>query len=223
VALDGLRSVGILGGTFNPPHLGHLAVALHARRELELERVLLVPAHIPPHKAGEEDPGAEHRVRMCHLLVEGEPALSVSTIEIERGGPSYTVDTLTAIHDSDPEAELTFIVGADTARTLPSWREPSRVLELAGLAVAARTGSARQDVLATVASLGGRSDGERAARVGTEAAGVRFLQMPVMEVSSSIVRERVARGEPCERLVGAAVARYILEHGLYGATAGSAS
>jgi nicotinate-nucleotide adenylyltransferase len=205
-----LRSIGILGGTFNPPHLGHLAVARHARAELGLECVLLMPAHIPPHKTAGEDPGPEDRLRMCQLSVEGADGLSACGLEIERGGPSYTVDTLEAIHASHPDAELTFIVGADTARTLASWREPVKLLELARLAVAARTGSARRQVLDTVVALGTEEgDGQALA------AGVRFLEMPTIEISSSMVRRCVARQEPIDELVGPAVARYIAEHRLY--------
>jgi nicotinate-nucleotide adenylyltransferase len=193
------RSIGILGGTFNPPHLGHLAVACHARDELSLERVLLIPAHTAPHKSdgeggsGGRDPGPEHRLRMCQLMVDGVAGLSVCAVEIERGGLSYTVDTLRSIHASHPNAELTLIVGADIASTLSSWREPAQLLELAQLAVAAR------------------DDG----RAGEPAQGVTFLEMPAVEVSSSTVRRRAAAGEPIESLVGPAVAGYIAAHGLY--------
>jgi len=112
--------LGILGGTFNPPHLGHLAIARDALRELALDRVVLVPARMPPHKMVERDPGSAARLAMCRLLVAGVEGVSVCAHELERDGPSYTVDTLGAIHASDPDAELTFIVGADTAATLPS-------------------------------------------------------------------------------------------------------
>jgi len=157
-----------------------------------------------------------HRLRMCQLSVEGADGLSACGLEIERGGPSYTVDTLEAIHASHPDAELTFIVGADTARTLASWREPVRLLELAHLAVAARTGSARRQVLDTVVSLGAADeDGQEGGRAQAERERVRFLEMPAIEISSSMVRRRVARGEPIDELVGPAVARYIAEHGLY--------
>jgi nicotinate-nucleotide adenylyltransferase len=201
VALDDLRSVGILGGTFNPPHLGHLAIACHARDELGLGLVLLMPSQTPPHKPI-ADPGSEHRLRMCRLLVEDVGRLRVCPLELERRGPSYTVNTLKVIRASHPDVELTFIVGADTARTLPAWREPAKLLELADLAVAARAGTARREVLDAVAPLGA-------------SAGVRFLEAPVMEISSSIARGRVARGEPIDDLVGPAVARYVTEHGLY--------
>jgi nicotinate-nucleotide adenylyltransferase len=172
----------------------------------------MMPARIPPHKQAEQDPGPEHRLAMCRLCIAGADGLSVCALEIERGGTSFTVDTLQAIHSSHPNAQLTFILGADTASTLPAWREPARVLELADLAVAARTGSDREDVLETVEGLlaaGRPGSGDR------RSSAVRFLHMPTVEVSSSIARERAAAGVPIEDLVGAAVAGYIREHGLY--------
>jgi nicotinate-nucleotide adenylyltransferase len=141
---------------------------------------------------------------MCQLAVEDVDGLAVCDIELERGGLSYTVDTLTSMRASHPDAALTLIVGADTAATINSWREPERLLELAQLAVAARAGAARRRVLDVL-----------------EGARVRFLEMPTISVSSSLVRERVARGEAVEELVGPAVARYIDEHRLYRAGAGA--
>jgi nicotinate-nucleotide adenylyltransferase len=204
--------VGILGGTFNPPHLGHLSVARHAHDELGLQELVMMPAHITPHKATDEDPGPEHRLEMCRLIANDVAGLSVSSLEIERGGPSYTVDTLRAIHASDPDAQLTFIVGADTASTLPAWRDPAELLELANLAVAAREGSARQVVLESLSPLLGSGP---EAGAGGSSRRVSFLNMPAMNVSSSMVRERVARGDSIEDLVGPAVAGYIAEQGLY--------
>jgi nicotinate-nucleotide adenylyltransferase len=170
--------------------------------------VLLVPACTAPHKSdGEsgsagEDPGPEHRLRMCQLAVQGVDGLAVCDIELERGGLSYTVDTVRSIHARHPHAELTLIVGADIASTLNSWREPEQLRELVGLAVAARDGAARERVLGALAG-----------------ATVRFLEMPTIAVSSSLVRRHVARGGAVEELVGPAVARYIDEHGLYSAGA----
>ncbi len=206
-----MAKLGILGGSFNPPHRGHLALALDAREELGLERVLLMPLHTPAHKLAAGDPGPLHRLAMCRLAVEGEHSVEASALEIERGGPSYTADTLSEIHAGDPEVDLTFIVGADTALTLPRWRRPERVLALARLAVASRPGTDGAQVLDALGSIPLAADGPRAQ------ADVVFLSMPPIDVSSSQVRERVAAGEPIGDLVAEPVARYIAEHRLYGA------
>jgi nicotinate-nucleotide adenylyltransferase len=171
-----------------------------------------MPARIPPHKTAERDPGAQRRLAMCRLAIDGEPGLSACSLEIDRPGPSYTVDTLEAIHAIQPDAELTFVVGADIARTLPSWREPAQVLELARLAVAERSGASRDEVLSAVERVGTSSGGGAPA---PGAGDVVFLQMPRVDVSSSLVRERAALGEPLEPLVGADLARYISDRGLY--------
>jgi nicotinate-nucleotide adenylyltransferase len=197
-----VERVGILGGTFNPPHLGHLALAQRAASELDLAGVHLIPAHTPPHKRAEPEPGAQHRVEMCRLLVEDAPGLSVCALEVERGGTSYTVDTLRSIHAAHPEVEMTLITGADSARTIPGWREPLALFELADVAVAAREGTDREAVAGALAPLLG-------------GARLEFLRAPMLDVSSSQARERAARGEDLEDLVGARVARYISEHGLY--------
>jgi nicotinate-nucleotide adenylyltransferase len=188
---------------FNPPHLGHLALARAAASELGLRRVLLTPVSIPPHKPAKWDPGAEHRLKMCQLATEDAPCLGVCTLELERPGPSYTIDTLRNIHASDPDAELTLILGADMAQTLACWREPREILKLARLAVAEREDTIRSDVLQALAPLDGK-------------AGIRFVDMPRLDISSSLVRKRLTAGEPIEQLVGGEVADYIAQHQLYG-------
>ncbi len=209
--LADVRSLGILGGTFNPPHLGHVALARHAHEELGLERVVLMPTGSPLHKPAAVEPGPDRRLAMCRLAAQGVDGLSACALEVERGGPSYTVDTLRAIHATHPNADLTFIVGADTAATLASWREPAELLGLARLAVASREGSDRRQVLDTVAGLAGE-DAQARERL---TARVEFLAMDTINVSSSAVRERASRGEQLTDLVPAAVADYIAEHDLY--------
>lgn len=205
-----MPAIGILGGSFNPPHLGHLALARHAREELGLDSVLLMPLHSPPHKPGGVDPGPEHRLEMCRLTVAGEPGVRACDLEIERGGPSYTADTLTELHALHPQDDLTFIVGADTARTLPSWHDPQTVLGLARLAVASRPGTDREDVLEALSGLATeRSNGQ------PPAPRVVFLSMSPMEVSSSLARRRLAAGKPVGDLLAGPVCDYIGGHGLY--------
>jgi nicotinate-nucleotide adenylyltransferase len=207
-----VERIGILGGTFNPPHVGHVALARHARAELDLERVLLMPANLAPNKpVVGDDPGPDHRLRMCRLAVASEPGLEASALEIERGGTSYTVDTVQAIHDAHPDAELTLIVGADTARTLPGWHEPERLLGMVrSLAVAERD---ELDLGQTSAQLGPLM-APSASGSGSRP-GLTALEMPPVALSSSVVRQRIAAGESIAGLVGERVAGYIAEQGLY--------
>jgi nicotinate-nucleotide adenylyltransferase len=195
--------LGILGGTFNPPHLGHLICAQEAYLHLRLDRVMLIPAHIPPHKAVEEDPGAEHRLELCQIAVRGDERLVVSDIEVQRDGPSYTVDTLEVLKTRAPDTELFLIVGGDIAAGFPRWREPERVLSLASLAVAQREGTDRSTIDAALAQVKG---GDRAT----------FFPMPMISISSSAIRDRTRASRPIKYMVPDAVAAYISDHGLYG-------
>jgi nicotinate-nucleotide adenylyltransferase len=193
--------LGLLGGTFNPPHIGHLVCASLAIEALELDRVLLVPVNEPPHKAPEGDPGVEHRIELCRLAVAGDERLGVSLVDAEVPGPSFTVDTLSRLHDRCPGDHLTFIVGGDMALSLPTWREPAAILELSELGVAEREGVRRADIA------------ERLSELGTE--NVRFFDMPRIDVSSSLIRRLVAAGRPIRYLVPDPVAGYIERVGLY--------
>ena len=195
-----------MGGTFNPPHLGHLLCAQEALIDLGLDEVVLIPVNAPPHKSNEHDPGVAHRVAMCELGIAGEPRFSVSRMEADRPGPSYTVDTLEALHASRPGIELTFIVGGDMAAALPSWRDPERVVALAQFAVAERAGHERKVILERVSAVTGAVD------------RVRFFDMPRLDISSSLIRRRVAAGRPIRYLVPDGVAQYIEREGLYGAS-----
>ena len=194
--------LGILGGTFNPPHLGHLVCAQEAHRSLELDRVMLVPARIPPHKPVEHEPGPEHRLELCSLAVCDDDRFEVSDIELGRDGPSYTVDTLQELTSKASTTELFLIVGGDIAVGLPRWREPERVLDLATLAIAKRRGTARTSVQNSLDVLRG---GERA----------RFFEMPRIGVSSTMIRRRARAGQPIRYLVPDRVAEYIDRHDLY--------
>ena len=195
--------VGILGGTFNPPHLGHLICAQEAYLQLKLDRVTLIPARIPPHKPVDDEPGPEHRLELCRVAVGNDDRFDVSDVEIMREGPSYTVDTLELLHSREPESELFLIVGGDIAAGLQSWREPERVLSLATLAVAGRRGTSRAEV---DDALSGICGGERA----------EFFQMPTISIASTALRRRVRAGEPIRYYVPDAVVSYIDRHRLYG-------
>lgn len=195
--------IGLFGGTFNPPHIAHLVCAMETRDQLGLDVVRLVPTGVPPHKIAQADPGVETRLELCRLAAVGDDGLEVSRVEADRPGPSYTADTLRALHDESPQAELTFIVGGDMAHALPEWREPETVLSLARLAVAEREAVRRQDILGRLRALDG-------------AAGrVDFVDMPRLDVSSSMIRDRVSSGRPIRHLVPDAVAERIRSLGLY--------
>jgi nicotinate-nucleotide adenylyltransferase len=196
---------GILGGTFNPPHLGHLVCASEAADQLGLERVTLIPVFAPPHKEVPDDPGAEVRLALCELAVVGDGRLDVSRLEIDRGGSSYTVDTLRGLHATHPDHELTFIVGGDMAVSLPTWHEPREVLSLATLAVAERSGTRRRDVVDRLRAEFGEQVTDR----------LEFFDMPRMDISSSDIRHRVATGRTIRHLVPDAVADRIAAGGLY--------
>ena len=193
--------LGVLGGTFDPVHLGHLILAEVAREQLGLERVLFVPAGQPWRKGERTVATAEQRVAMLRLAMAGNASFELSTVELERPGPSYTVDTLQWLHEQRPGAELLFLLGADALVDLPHWHQPQRIQELATLAVARRSGEPQTDL---------ESEGH-ADRTGY----LVPLDMPFVEISASEIRERVRSGRSIRYLVPDAVEAYIREQGLY--------
>ncbi|HVF80275.1 MAG TPA: nicotinate-nucleotide adenylyltransferase [Solirubrobacteraceae bacterium] len=198
-----MARVGILGGSFNPPHVAHLVCASEALTQLDLDRVLLTPVATAPHKDAERDPGAGERLELCRLAIGDDERLGVCDVEVLRGGPSYTVDTLRELHARTPEDHLTFIVGGDIALGLPSWHEPEAVLGLARLAVAERSGAVRGDIAA------------RLSEWFPDAPAPVFFDMPRMDISSSLIRRRIAEGRPIRYLVPDPVAEQIARGKLY--------
>ena len=195
-------AIGVLGSAFNPPHLGHLALAQEALWQLGLDEVVLVPTGEAPHKRIAEEPGREARIEMTRLAAAEDTRFSVSALEVEREGPSYTYETLEALAEDRADTQLVFVMGADAAVGLESWRNPERVVELASLAVARRAGVSEADVAAVLRSLGCE---ERAT----------VLEIPQFGVSSSAVRERAKHGRPLRYLVPDSVASFIEEKGIY--------
>jgi nicotinate-nucleotide adenylyltransferase len=191
----------VLGSAFNPPHLGHLALAQEALWQLDLERVLFVPTGQAPHKRILDDPGAELRLTMTRLAATEDERFVASTVEIERDGPSYTYETLEALAAQGDDS-LVFVMGADAAVGLESWRRPERVVELARLAIARRAGISEAEVASVLRSLGA---GQRA----------EMLEMPEFGISSSAARERAKAGRPLRYVVPEAVARFIEEKAIY--------
>lgn len=199
-------TLGILGGAFNPPHLGHLVLAQEAYVQLGLDAVVWVPIGQAPHREIEQDPGAEVRLTMVEHATSADERFGVSRIEVDREGPSYTVDTLRAIRAARPDEELVLILGADQAARLPSWHEPEEVMALARVGVAERDAVDREAVTAQISVLGG-------------ADRVTFFEMPRIDVSSTLVRRRAAAGLPIRYLVPDKVANYVGAQSLYGASA----
>lgn len=206
-ASDVSRSIGVLGGAFNPPHLGHLLLAQEARVRLGLDEVLLVPTGVAPHKTIDPEPGASLRAAMTRLAVADASGIEVSDLEVTRDGPSYAYRTLELLHDSQPGCDLTFVMGADVAASLETWEQPRRVLELARVAVAGRPGADRAGVDSALARLG--------------APAAKSIEMPLVGISSTLIRERIAAGMPVRWMLPDPVIELIEARGLYGSREGN--
>jgi nicotinate-nucleotide adenylyltransferase len=196
--------VGILGGAFSPPHIGHLVCAQEALAQLELSGVVFMPVGVPPHRELDYDPGAETRFELVEAAIAGDERFSVSRMELDREGPSYTADTLAQLREESPDDELFLILGGDQAATLGSWHEPERVLALATVVVFERVNWGRNAIGIKIGRLPG-------------AERVRYLDMPSIQVSSTGMRRRVREGRPIRYLVPDGVADLIEANGLYGA------
>jgi len=198
--------IGVFGGSFDPVHHGHLRLADCSWRQAALDRVEFVPAAQQPHKPHGPVASEADRVAMLQLAVAGRAEFAVSTVEIDRGGPSYTVETLRQMHAQRPDTELFFLMGADSLADLPNWRDPDVICELATLVVVRRAGTPEPafDALRSLVSPK-RLEEIRTAQV----------EMPATPISSSLIRRRIAEGGEWQSLVPAAVAAYIQEKALY--------
>ncbi|CAN5831047.1 nicotinate-nucleotide adenylyltransferase [soil metagenome] len=190
-----MRSIGVFGGTFDPPHLGHLIVAADVCVALELDRLLFIPAAVPPHKLAQVEATAEQRLEMVRAAVRGDARFEVDDLELRRPGPSFTVDTLHTLRTRFPESRLYFLIGADALREIHSWREPEEVARLAQLIVFAR-------------------DGQQAPTMH----GISAQPVPVtrVDISASEIRRRVRAGIPIRYLVPDAVREIVERENLYG-------
>jgi nicotinate-nucleotide adenylyltransferase len=192
----------VLGGAFNPPHIGHLLLAQEARWQLELDSVLLMVTGRAPHKEIDPEPGADVRLELAELAARDEPGVEASTMELEGEGPSYTHLTLERLLGEDSSRELFLLLGADAVAGLESWEKPERVVELARLGVVARHGVEPSAVDSTLERLDAADRAE-------------MIDMPLCGVSSTLIRERAAAGRPLRHLVPDPVAEAISERGLY--------
>lgn len=199
------RRIGVLGGTFDPIHSGHLHIARELREALDLDRIVWVPAGRPPHKAGQIVSSDRDRLQMLALALDDSPVDEISTVDIDRSGPSYTADMLEILYGQLAPARLFLLMGEDSLRDLPTWREPERILRVAEIAVAGRPGidTDLETVSTTIPALRER---------------VHVVPTTEVAVSSSDIRQRIKHGESVTGLVPPAVERYILDHGLYEVT-----
>lgn len=196
--------VGVLGGTFDPVHNAHLAIVDEARLQLELDEIIFVPAGQPWMKSDRVITAVEHRVAMLRLAIADKYGFRVSTIEIDRPGPSYTVDTLRKLNNEFVElADLYFIIGWDNLPDLPRWKEPSRIIELCHLVALPRPGYSLPDLDALDRKIPGLLK------------RIIILERPGMDISATEIRERVAKGLDISKLVPPGVVAYIREKGLY--------
>lgn len=198
-----IQRLGIYGGTFDPPHLGHLILAETAVDTLHLDRVLFVPAGEPPHKAGASiRTSVDHRLAMVRLAVEDNPRFAISRVDIDRPGPHFTVDMLRLLRGEYPQAELVLLIGADSLADLPTWSRPHELFELACLGVMRRPGvDPDLDVL------------ER--QLPGLRRRIEWIDAPLIDISASDLARRIAAGHSVRYQVPDAVYRYIEDHGLY--------
>jgi len=197
------RRIGVLGGTFDPVHIAHLAVAEEARTQLGLDKVIFVPAGLPPHKMDVHVSPAEHRLAMVELAIAGNPHFEVSRVDIDRFGPCYTVDTIALLGEEwGPDVEIDFIMGSDSLADLLTWHQPDRLIRLCRIVAVGRPGY-RVDMDELERCLPGVSQ------------RVLFINSPQLDVSSTDIQRRVRMGESIKYQVPEAVERYIYEHGLY--------
>ncbi len=201
------RHVGVLGGTFDPIHVGHLIIAQDAVSALQLERLYFLPAGDPPHKRDHSITPAHHRLRMVELAIAGNQDFSLSLVDVERPGPSYTVDTLRLLHEQwGPETAIAFVIGWDMLDDLLTWHDPAGVV-------------AQADQLVAVHRPGYHVDAHYLRSLEAAVPGIKErlipLEAPQIAISSSDLRQRVAEQRPIRYQVPDAVAAYILAHGLY--------
>lgn len=196
--------VGLFGGTFDPPHVGHLILASEARSQLELNRVLWTVTPDPPHKQDQSITPLEHRLAMVKLAIEDNPFFELSEIELKRPGPHYTVDTIKLLADQNPGAEIVPIIGGDSLHDLPTWHQPLELLYRAHWVGVMRRPGEETNLEALEHELPGITS------------KVHYVDAPLLEIASSEIRERAATGKPFRYYLPLRVYKYINEHHLYG-------
>ncbi|MDA1185112.1 MAG: nicotinate-nucleotide adenylyltransferase [Acidobacteria bacterium] len=210
------RRLGILGGTFDPVHFGHLDAAAAAQSALALHDVLFVPSHDPPHRPDAPHATGVQRLALVTLAINGVNARRVSDVELRRNGPSYTADTLRALHaEGWAPMQLFFILGADAFAEIATWRELPFVLDATNFAVIARPGTTIETAVTRTPELQRRTQPASAASHPSDSTGIFLVEAATRDISSTLIRQRLAAGQPIDDLVPATVARHIAAHRLY--------
>lgn len=191
---NAVKKIGVFGGAFNPPHKGHVALAKGMADSLGLDEVLIIPSYISPHKSSSSLAGGEHRLAMCRLAFGDDPRFTVSAMELDRGGKSYTVETLREIKKNNPDAALYLIVGSDMFLSFNTWRCYEEILQLATLCAASR---------------------KQGLHLAENPYKALIVDLPVLEMSSTDLRKKLAEGGNVEEFVGKKVAQYMESEGLY--------
>lgn len=195
--------LGLFGGTFDPPHLGHVALATAACEQLDLQRVLWILTGVQPLKLEQRITPAEHRLKMLALALNDYPQFVISPIELERPGPHYSVDTVRLLAERYPQDDLIFLMGGDSLRDLPRWRSPAELVAACAEIGVMRRPDDAVDLAALAAQIPGLTD------------KIRFINAPLLDVSAGEIRRRIAAGEDARHLVSPPVYNYIQQHNLY--------
>jgi nicotinate-nucleotide adenylyltransferase len=196
--------LGLFGGTFDPVHFGHLLLAEQCREHCALDEVWFLPSGAPPHKTSADISAGQMRTEMLEFATSGHPAFQINTMELERKGPTFTVETLKELAEADSSRELFFLIGADSLNDFPSWREPARILEYANVVAVNRGNEPIADLDAVAARIGGDA-----------LARLRTVTIPGIDFSASDLRRRVRQGKSIRFMTPRAVEVYIAEHRLY--------
>lgn len=199
-----MRRIGIIGGTFNPIHNGHILLAIYCKEKLSLDRVIFIPTCTPPHKSDKDLVSEAHRLNMCNIAVREYEDFSVSDIEIQRKGKSYTYETLTSLKEIYPDDILYFITGADMFLSLDKWKNPEIIFEKAVIAAVPRNSSDFEQLNAYYQTT--------LKKLGAQAA---ILDKPVLQVSSTFIRENICKYELIENMIDRNVYEYIVKNNLY--------
>jgi len=214
---DSMKKVGLLGGTFDPAHNGHLHLARQAQRLFNLEKVVFIPAYRSPHKLDLEPVSCEHRLAMLTLAFEGQPSFSIDKIEINKNEVSYTIETLKELQSNHPDWNMFLILGADTFQTIDTWKQCSQLLDFCNILVGTRPGAELQvsDSVKNKLILSASATDVKVFKNLEKGTGVTFFQISPLDISSKNIRQRIHRKEEVKNLLPPSIDHYIMQHRLY--------